>query len=90
VGGGTSHDFQQWFAEVDGATLRDAGKFSVNYTESSATATKALGEADVLVLSTNQKDFDRPEFRAALMRFADSGKGKRLLVNGVAWAAGSN
>jgi type 1 glutamine amidotransferase len=79
VGGGSSHDFQKWFDEADGATLRAAGKFSLNYTESSATATKALAEADVLILSTNQKDFDTPEFRAALMAFADSGKGIVLL-----------
>jgi type 1 glutamine amidotransferase len=79
VGGGSSHDFQKWFAEVDGATLRAAGKFSVNYTESSATAAKALVEAGVLVMSTNQKDFDTPEFRVALMTFADSGKGIVLL-----------
>jgi type 1 glutamine amidotransferase len=79
VGGGSSHDFQKWFNEVDGATLHAAGKFTVHYTESSVTATKALAEADVLVLSTNQKDIDTPEFRAALMTFADSGKGIVLL-----------
>jgi type 1 glutamine amidotransferase len=79
VGGGSSHDFHKWFDEVDGATLRTAGMFSVNYTESSVAATKALAEADVLVLSTNQKDFDTPEFRAALVAFADSGKGIVLL-----------
>lgn len=79
VGGGTSHDFQKWFGEADGATLRAAGTFSVNYTENSATATRALPEADVLVLSTNQKGFDTPEFRAALLAFADSGKGIVLL-----------
>ncbi|MGA2247047.1 MAG: ThuA domain-containing protein [Verrucomicrobiota bacterium] len=59
--------------------MRAAGKLSVDYTESSATATKALAEADVLVLSTNRKDFDTPEFRAALMVFAGSGKGIVLL-----------
>lgn len=79
VGGGSSHDFQKWFNEADVATLRTSGKFSVNYTESSATATKALSEADVLILSTNQKDFDTPEFRVALMKFAGSGKGIVLL-----------
>lgn len=79
VGGGSSHDFHQWFDEVDGATLRATGKFSVNYTESAATAAKALAEADVLVLSTNQKDFDTPEFRAALMKFAGASKGIVLL-----------
>jgi type 1 glutamine amidotransferase len=79
VGGGSSHDFHKWFDEVDGATLRATGKFSVNYTESSATATKALADADVLVLSTNQRGFDTPEFRAALMSFVDSSKGLVLL-----------
>jgi type 1 glutamine amidotransferase len=79
VGGGSSHDFQKWFDRADGATLSAAGKYSVYYTESSATASKALAEADVLVLSTNQKDFDTPELRSALMTFADSGKGIVLL-----------
>jgi uncharacterized protein len=79
VGGGTSHDFQKWFGELDGTTLSASGKFSVNYTESSATAAAALAEADVLVLSTNQKDFDTPRFRTALMSFAAAGKGIILL-----------
>ena len=79
VGGGTSHEFQKWFNEADGTTLRAAGKFSVNYTESAATASKALAGAEVLVLSTNQKNFDAPEFRVALMAFADAGKGIVLL-----------
>jgi type 1 glutamine amidotransferase len=83
VGGGSSHDFQKWFNEVDGATLRAAGKFSVNYTESVATTSRALAEIDVVVLSTNQKDFDTPEFRAALMRFADLGKG--IVLHPAVW-----
>jgi hypothetical protein len=43
-------------------------------------AAKAMAEADVLVLSTNQKDFDTPEFRAALMTFAAFGKGIVLRI----------
>jgi type 1 glutamine amidotransferase len=79
VGGGSSHDFQRWFNTADVATLRAAGNMSVNYTESSATTAKALEDADVVISSTNQRGFDTPELRAALMKFADAGKGIVLL-----------
>ena len=79
VGGGSSHDFQKWFNTADVGFLKGAGKFSVNYTENPVTATKALAQADVLVSSTNQKDFDTPELRAALGQFAAAGKGIVLL-----------
>lgn len=83
VGGGSSHDFQKWFHAADEATLRATGRFSVNYTESSTTAAEGLAMADVLVLSANQKGFDSPDFRVALMKFADAGKGIVVLHPGV-------
>jgi type 1 glutamine amidotransferase len=79
VGGGSSHDFNRWFNAADVATLRSSGGLSVNYTENSALTTRELKEADVLVMSTNQKNFDTPEFREALMQFAEAGKGLVLL-----------
>ena len=83
VGGGSSHDFQRWFNTADVATLRGMGKVSVNYTESSATVAKELPNVDVLVSSTNQKGFDTPELREALMNFVNAGKGLVLLHPGV-------
>jgi len=84
VGGGSSHDFSRWFNSADAATLRAAGGVSVNYTESSATATRELPNVDVLVSSTNQRGFDTPEFRQALIDFANSGKGM-VLVHPALW-----
>jgi type 1 glutamine amidotransferase len=83
VGGGSSHDFQKWFNKADLPTIRNAGKFAVNYTENVATATKALPGVDVLVSSTNQRGFDTPEFRKELFAFADAGKGIVLLHPGL-------
>jgi len=83
VGGGSSHDFKKWFNEADVATLRAAGKLSVNYTDSPAATAAALGDVDVLVSSTNQRGFDTPELREALFKFVGAGKGLVLLHPGV-------
>jgi type 1 glutamine amidotransferase len=83
VGGGSSHDFKKWFDTADVAILNSMGSVSVNYTESSAVTAKELPKVDVLVSSTNQKGFDTPDLREALMKFADSGKGIVLLHPGV-------
>ena len=84
MGGGSSHDFKKWYAEADVATLNAVGKLCVNYTEDSAVVTKELENVDVLVSSTNQKGFDTPELRQALMKFADAGKGL-VLVHPAVW-----
>ena len=83
VGGGSSHDFKKWFDAADTATLRAIGGVSVNYTESAEVTARELPKADVVVLSTNQRGFDSPELRAALMEFVNAGKGLVLLHPGV-------
>ena len=83
VGGGSSHDFQKWFNKADVPIIQKAGKYAVRYTDNVATTTKELPGVDVLVLSTNQKGFDTPEFRKALIAFAESGKGIVLLHPGL-------
>lgn len=81
ITGGSSHDFKKWFADYDSEFLKKAD-FSVNATEDSATATAGLKNADVVIISTNKKDFDSPAYRNALMHFADSGKGIIMLHPG--------
>jgi type 1 glutamine amidotransferase len=85
VGGGTSHDFQKWFGGTDVATLRTGENLSINYTESSAVAARHLTQVDVLVFSADRKGFDTPDFRTALMAFADAGKGIVLVHSGVGY-----
>ncbi len=84
VGGGSSHDFKKWFNQADAATLKATGKFAVAYTEKVAVAESELAGANVLVLSTNQGNFSKPEFRKALADFANTGKGIIILHPG-AW-----
>ncbi len=84
VGGGSSHDFQKWFNECDSATLKAAGGIATRYTEQPNEAAQWLGEADVLVFSTNKPNFSGLSFRSALQKFADAGKGIILLHPG-AW-----
>jgi type 1 glutamine amidotransferase len=78
VGGGSSHDFEKWFHQADQRTLEKSGA-EVKYTEESGEAAALLPWADVLVMSTNKLEFDTPEFRAALKKFADEGHGVVLL-----------
>lgn len=82
AGGGSSHDFNKYFNEVDSAILREAG-FATTYTEDFRAAAEALSGADVLVLSTNQGSFSGVQFRQALDSFAGAGKGIVLVHPGV-------
>ena len=81
IGGGSSHNFGQFFGTTDGATLARAG-FSVNYTEDRDQAAAELGKADVAVISVNRQFFDTPEYRKALFDFAAAGKGLVMLHPG--------
>jgi putative membrane-bound dehydrogenase-like protein len=85
IGGGSSHDFAAYFNAMDRAILQDAG-FTVHYTEDRDQAATELASADVAVVSVNRKHFDTPEYRAALMAFAQAGKGIVLLHAGT-WFA---
>ena len=81
IGGGSSHDFGRFFGGTDAATLTAAG-FSVNYTEDRDQAATELGKADVAIISVNRQFFDTPEYRQAVMDFADRGKGLVMLHPG--------
>ena len=81
IGGGSSHDFGQFFGGTDSATLAAAG-FSVNYTEDRDQAAAEIGKADVAVISVNRQFFDTPAYRKALFDFAAAGKGLVMLHPG--------
>jgi uncharacterized protein len=81
IGGGSSHNFGQFFGATDGATLSAAG-FSVNYTEDRDQAAQEIGKADVAVISVNRQFFDTPAYRKALFDFAAAGKGIVMLHPG--------
>lgn len=81
IGGGSSHDFANFFGTTDVATLKAAG-FSVHYTEDRDQAAAELANADVAVISVNRKFFDTTAYRKALMDFAAAGKGIVMLHPG--------
>jgi type 1 glutamine amidotransferase len=83
AGGGSSHDFEKYFHQADSAILKGAG-CDVAYTSDVDEALELLPQADVLVLSTNQKEFGLTPFQEALRKFADGGKGVVVLHPG-AW-----
>ncbi|MEY2598972.1 MAG: hypothetical protein RLZZ142_1231, partial [Verrucomicrobiota bacterium] len=84
AGGGSSHDFERFFHQADGATLRASGKCVTAYTANAPEAVALMARADVLVLSANHASFGRPEFQEALQRFADSGRGV-VIVHAGTW-----
>jgi putative heme-binding domain-containing protein len=81
IGGGSSHNFAEFFGKTDVATLKAAG-FSVNYTEDRDQAAKELANADVAIISVNRKFFDTAAYRKALFDFAAAGKGIVMLHPG--------
>jgi type 1 glutamine amidotransferase len=83
IGGGSAHDYGQFFAGTDSGTLTAAG-YTVNYTEDRDQAADAIAAADVAVVSVNRQYFDTPAYRAALMAFANAGKGL-VMVHAGAW-----
>lgn len=81
IGGGSSHNFKDFFGTTDVATLKAAG-FSVHYTEDRDQAATELSNADVAVISVNRKFFDTAAYRKALFDFAAAGKGIIMLHPG--------
>ena len=81
IGGGSSHNFKDFFGTTDVATLKAAG-FSVHYTEDRDQAATELKNADVAVISVNRKFFDTGAYRKALFDFAAAGKGIIMLHPG--------
>jgi uncharacterized protein len=74
VGGGSSHDFNRWWKQVDSATLAKDGFATVTYTSDIASIPDHLPQADVLYITTNQAIND-VKVRQAIMDFVASGKG---------------
>src|SRR5690349_2727627 len=74
AGGGSSHDFEKWFHKADTEILKTAG-YDVAYSANVEEVLALLPQADVLVLSTNQKEFGLPAFQEALRQFVAGGKG---------------
>jgi putative membrane-bound dehydrogenase-like protein len=81
IGGGSSHNFAEFFGKTDVATLKAAG-FSVHYTEDRDQAATELANADVAIISVNRKFFDTAAYRKALFDFAAAGKGIVMLHPG--------
>ena len=57
MGGGSSHNFEEFFGVADGLVLSQAGQNSVHYTESLTELERLLPETEVLMISNN-KPFD--------------------------------
>lgn len=74
VGGGASHDFNQWYKQADVATLRRDGFATVRYTDNTDSIAAYLPQTDVLYLANNQPIKD-PQVRQAIFDFVKAGKG---------------
>ncbi|MHB1178012.1 MAG: hypothetical protein ACYCZO_06735, partial [Daejeonella sp.] len=74
VGGGSSHNFDLWYKDVDAKTLNKDGLCTVTYTSNTDSITEYLKQTDVLLLSNNQpiKDLN---VRQSIFDFAAAGKG---------------
>ncbi|KAA5541699.1 ThuA domain-containing protein [Adhaeribacter rhizoryzae] len=74
VGGGASHDFNQWYKQADAATLRRDNFATVRYTDNTDSIAAYLPQTDVLYLANNQP-INNPQVRQAIFDFVKSGKG---------------
>ena len=74
VGGGSSHDFNQWYKQADAETLRKDGFATVRYTDNTDSIAYYLPQTDVLYLTNNQPIKD-PQVRRAIIDFVKAGKG---------------
>lgn len=87
IGGGSSHNFKDFFGTTDVATLKAAG-FTVHYTEDRDQAAAELANADAAIISVNRKFFDTAAYRKALFDFAAAGKGIVMLHPGTWYGFG--
>lgn len=83
LGGGSSHDFAQWFDEADLATLRTGGFDKTRFTESLEETTRQFERLGALILCTNQPA-PNARFRAGLLAHVERGGGLVVLHPG-AW-----
>lgn len=74
VGGNSSHDFDRWYKQEDGALLEEGGLATVSYTEDTDSIATYLPNIDVLYLANN-KPIKDPQVRRAILQFANAGKG---------------
>ncbi len=81
-GGGSSHDFERWFAGADARTLAALGR-EVAYSEDPRALARALDGLALLVLCANQP-LEDPTLRAALLAGVEHGQGL-LLVHAATW-----
>jgi len=82
VGGGSSHDFDKWYKEVDIQTLTNE-KIKASYIDDVSQILSLLPEADVLVLTNNQPIPDVAT-REAIFKFTAAGKGL-VLAHAALW-----
>ena len=82
VGGGSSHNFDKWYKEVDVATLAKDGFADVKYTSTISEVLPQLADLDVLILANNQPMED-PALRKAIFDFVAAGKGLILAHAGL-------
>jgi putative heme-binding domain-containing protein len=74
IGGGSSHDFQQWFNRADVKLLNEVGGISANYVEPIGDLADTIASVDVVIVSNNQP-FTNAATRDAIVRHVKSGKG---------------
>lgn len=74
VGGGSSHDFDKWYRQVDVATLERDGFATATYTTNIDSILYFLPNVDVLYMVTNQS-INNQNVRKAIFDHVNSGKG---------------
>ncbi len=74
VGGGSSHDFDKWYKQVDAETLQRDGLATVTYTSDPDSILYYLPNMDVLYLCNNQP-IKNHAVRQAIFNHVNSGKG---------------
>ncbi|QJE95935.1 PVC-type heme-binding CxxCH protein [Luteolibacter luteus] len=80
AGGGSSHDFGQWYEREDQAILKEAGGLMTAYTSLPDEAAAQLPNADVFLFSSNDGAYAKSEvFRKAFEAFVARGGGLVLL-----------
>lgn len=83
VGGGTSHDFNKWYKNVDAQTLSRDGFATVTYVGDPDSVALYLPQTDVLYLSNNRA-FTNPAVRQSVVDFTNAGKGL-LIAHAAMW-----
>ncbi|MBK7644861.1 MAG: ThuA domain-containing protein [Planctomycetes bacterium] len=83
VGGGSSHDFAQWYGQRDLATLGAAGIAKSYYTENTEEVLPQLPLTKLLVLTNNQP-LEGDELRLGILSYVERG-GSLMLLHPATW-----